>query len=165
MAGGGVRASKTALRYLLGTCVPSSKQNAAKVRISHLEFNDFIRLHYKKYDFIYANDPQKLCKSGDVILIKELPSKLTRLITHEVIEVIYPLGDITDPVTGKKVVASQYREDIDEKDKLFGKKDSAFDYSKAPRRGRLEGVRDFTHKKMYLKYYDDPNDPQPDTVY
>lgn len=27
----------------------------------------------------------------------------------QVIEVIYPLGDITDPVTGKKVVASQYR--------------------------------------------------------
>lgn len=27
----------------------------------------------------------------------------------QVIEVIYPLGDITDPVTGKKVVAGQYR--------------------------------------------------------
>lgn len=56
------------------------------------------------------------------------------------------------------------REDIEEESKLFGKVDSAFDYSKAPRRGRLEGTRDFTHKKMYLKYYEDPNDPQPDTV-
>ncbi|EFN61748.1 28S ribosomal protein S17, mitochondrial [Camponotus floridanus] len=165
MVGGAARASKTALRYLLGTCVPSSKQNAAKVRISQLEFNDHIHMHYKKYDFVYANDPKKLCKTGDVILIKELSNKLTRLISHEVIEVIYPLGDITDPVTGKKIVASQYREDIDEADKLLGKKDSVFDYSKAPKRGRLEGVRDFTHKKMYLKYYDDPHEPQPDTVY
>lgn len=56
------------------------------------------------------------------------------------------------------------REDIEEKSKLLGKRDSAFDYSKAPRRGRLEGTRDFTHKKMYLKYYEDSNDPQPDTV-
>ncbi|XP_029661588.1 28S ribosomal protein S17, mitochondrial [Formica exsecta] len=164
MADRAVRASRTALRYILGTCVPSSKQNAAKVRISQLEFNDYIHMYYKKYDFIYANDPKKLCKTGDVILIKELPNKITRLITHEVIEVVYPLGDITDPVTGKKIVAGQYREDIEEVSELFGKKDSVFDYSKAPKRGRLEGIRDFTHKKMYLKYYDDPNDPQPDTV-
>lgn len=44
MVGGAARASKTALRYLLGTCVPSSKQNAAKVRISQLEFNDHIHM-------------------------------------------------------------------------------------------------------------------------
>ncbi|XP_070165289.1 small ribosomal subunit protein uS17m [Polyergus mexicanus] len=164
MADRAVRASRIALRYILGTCVPSSKQNAAKVRISQLEFNDHIHMYYKKYDFIYANDPKKLCKTGDVILIKELPNKITRLITHEVIEVVYPLGDITDPVTGKRIVACQYREDIEEVNELFGKKDSVFDYSKAPKRGRLEGIRDFTHKKMYLKYYDDPNDPQPDTI-
>lgn len=59
----------------------------------------------------------------------------------------------------------KFREDMDETNKLYGKKDSVFDYSEAPKRGRLEGVRDFTHKKMYLKYYDDPNNPQPDTVY
>ncbi|KAL6427533.1 hypothetical protein ACFW04_008785 [Cataglyphis niger] len=164
MAGGAVRASKTALRYLLGTCVPSSKQNAAKVRISQLEFNDHIHMYYKKYDFIYANDPEKLSKTGDVILIKELPNKITRLITHEVIEVIYPLGDITDPITGKKIIVGQYREDIEEANELYGK-DSGFDYLKAPKRGKVEGIRDFTHKKMYLKYYEDPNDPQPDTIY
>lgn len=27
----------------------------------------------------------------------------------QVIKVVYPLGDITDPVTGKKIVAGQYR--------------------------------------------------------
>lgn len=47
---------------------------------------------------------------------------------------------------------------------LFGKEDSAFDYSKAPPRGKLENIRDFTHKKTYLKYYEDPDDPQPDSV-
>lgn len=47
---------------------------------------------------------------------------------------------------------------------LFGKKETAYDYEKAPKRGRLEDTRDFSHKKMYLKYYDNPKDPQPDTV-
>lgn len=51
---------------------------------------------------------------------------------------------------------------MDEEDELYGKKESRFDYSKAPRRGRLEDIRDFTHKKMYLRYHDDPNNPQPD---
>ncbi|XP_024881623.1 28S ribosomal protein S17, mitochondrial [Temnothorax curvispinosus] len=158
------RASKTVLRYFLGTCVPSSKQNAAKVRVPRLEFDNYIHMYFKENNFVYAHDPEKLCKTGDVILIKTLPEKLTRLITHEVVEVVYPLGDIVDPVTGKEVVASRYREDIEEENMLYGKEDSTFDYSKAPRRGRLEGIRDFTHKKSYLKYYENPDDPQPDTV-
>lgn len=37
---------------------------------------------------------------------------MTRLITHKVIEVVYPLGDITDPLTGKKVVSGKYRSAI-----------------------------------------------------
>ncbi|XP_018396788.1 PREDICTED: 28S ribosomal protein S17, mitochondrial [Cyphomyrmex costatus] len=155
---------KTALRYFLGTCVPSSKQNAAKVRVSRLQFDDYIHMYFKENEFVYANDPKKLCKQGDVILIQTLPQKLTRLITHEVIEVIYPLGDRVDPVTGKKIVGTRYREEIEELTKIYGKRDSTFDYSKAPRRGRLEGTRDFTHKKMYLKYYDNPDDPQPDSI-
>lgn len=35
-----------------------------------------------------------------------------------------------------------------------------FDYDKAPPRGRLEGIRDFTHKPHYIKFYEG----QPDTV-
>lgn len=51
----------------------------------------------------YAHDPEKECKSGDVVLIQELPEKLTTLITHRVLKVVYTLGDITDPITNKKV--------------------------------------------------------------
>ncbi|XP_011875518.1 PREDICTED: 28S ribosomal protein S17, mitochondrial [Vollenhovia emeryi] len=162
MAAKGV--GKAALRLFLGTCVPSSKQNAAKVRVPRLQFDDYLHMYFRENYFVYAHDPNKLCKTGDVILIQTLPEKLTRLITHEVVKVVYPLGDIVDPVTGKEVVATRYREDIDEESKLYGKVDSTFDYSKAPRRGKLEGTRDFTHKKSYLKYYENPDDPQPDTV-
>lgn len=51
----------------------------------------------------YAHDPEELCKTGDVVLIQELPEKLTTFITHKVLNVIYPLGDITDPISNKKV--------------------------------------------------------------
>jgi len=111
-------AGKTALRYFLGTCVPSSKQNAAKVRVPRLQFDDYIHMvsirmfikyhiiiftplrflvkvifppiqqYFRENDFVYAHDPKRLCKTGDVILIKTLPEKLTRLITHEVCVVL-----------------------------------------------------------------------------
>lgn len=55
MVGGAARASKTALRYLLGTCVPSSKQNAAKVRISQLEFNNYIYMVSTCVIYIHIN--------------------------------------------------------------------------------------------------------------
>lgn len=53
----------------------------------------------------YAHDPEQECKTGDVVLIQELLEKLTTHITHKVIKVVYPLGDVTDPITNKKVAA------------------------------------------------------------
>lgn len=104
------------------------------------------------------HDPEKRCKSGDVVLIKEMPEKLTKLITHSIEEVVYPLGDVTDPITGKKCVVGKYREQIEEANKLFGKTPNAFDYSKAPPRGSQEGKKDFSHGPVYIKYQDDDSD-------
>lgn len=62
------------------------------------------------------------------------------------------------------LVFCKIREHIEENNKLYGTKELKFDHSKAPKRGRLEDIQDFTHKKMYLKYYENPEDPQSDTV-
>ncbi|XP_058807364.1 small ribosomal subunit protein uS17m [Phymastichus coffea] len=152
---------KQSLKYLMGKCVPSLKTNAAKIGIPRYEYDENLHMYFKKHDFVYAHDPQKICKTGDMVLIQSLPEKMTRLIQHKVIEVIFPLGDITDPITGKKVVAGQYREKIKEVNEMFGKSEKGFDYDKAPSRGSLEDTRDFTHRPMFQKYHDDPNDPQP----
>lgn len=40
--------------------------------------------YFKKHDFIYATDPEKRSKTGDIVLIQNLPKKLTRVITHKV---------------------------------------------------------------------------------
>ena len=65
--------------------------------------------YFGEFEYYYAHDPEKVCKTGDMVLIQQLPQKLTRLITHKVLEVVYPCGDVTDPITGKKVVVSKYR--------------------------------------------------------
>lgn len=111
--------------------------------------------YFREDEFVFAHDPEKVCKTGDIVLVRELAEKLTTLITHKVEKVVYPLGDIVDPITGKLVVVGKYRDQIEEANRLFGKSDSGFDYNKAPPRGRLEGDRDLTDKETYRKYHDD----------
>ncbi|XP_055918013.1 28S ribosomal protein S17, mitochondrial [Eupeodes corollae] len=143
---------------LLGQCVPCVKKTASKIRVRRMELDTNLNMYFKKDEFYFAHDPQKLCKTGDIVLIQKLPQKLTRLITHKVEEVVYPMGDITDPLTGKKVVVGKYRDQIEEANKLFGKSQKAFDYNKAPPRGRLEGTKDFTDRETYIKYHEDGKD-------
>jgi small subunit ribosomal protein S17 len=77
-------------------------------------------------------------------LIHQLPEKLTRLITHKVLEVVYPCRNITDPITGKKVVVGKYRDEIEEANKLYGESEGRFKYDEAPKRGWQEDRKDFT---------------------
>ncbi|XP_063830401.1 small ribosomal subunit protein uS17m [Ostrinia nubilalis] len=145
---------------LLGQCVPTVKQNAAKIRVKRLELDENLLMYFKKDEFYYCHDPSKVCKTGDIVLIQALPQKLTKLITHEVKEVVYPLGDVTDPVTGKKVAKERYRDDLEIENKIYGEVDTAFDYNKAPPRGWQEGKKDFTAKPTYTKFHVfDENDP------
>lgn len=120
--------------------------------------------YFRKDDFIYAHDPKKICKTGDIVLVEQLPQKMTKLITHKVKKIVYPLGDITDPLTGDKVVAGKFRQHIDEVNKIYGKLPSAFNYDDAPERGWLEDKKDFTHVETYIKYHKFENDDQPHAV-
>ncbi|XP_067630483.1 small ribosomal subunit protein uS17m [Eurosta solidaginis] len=148
----------TRAAILLGQCMPCIKKNATKIGIRRMDFDKNLNMYFDKYEFLFAHDPEKVCKTGDIVLISELPQRLTRLITHKVEKVVYPLGDITDPLTGKKVVVGKYRDDIEEANILYGKSEKSFDYDSAPPRGRLEGTRDFTHGETYIKYHDDGKD-------
>lgn len=120
--------------------------------------------YFSKFEFLYAYDPEKKCKTGDIVLIEQLPEKMTRLITHKVKSVVYPMGDITDPVTGKKVAGDKYRDDIEAINKVYGKLPTAFSYDKAPPRGWQEDKKDFTHVDTYVKYHEYENDNQPHSV-
>lgn len=116
--------------------------------------------YFKDADYVFAHDPTKVCKTGDIVLVRKLPEKLTTLITHKIEKVVYKMGDVVDPITGKSVVASEYREQIEAANELFGKSESGFDYNKAPPRGWQEGKRDFTDKETFRKYHvDGVDDP------
>ncbi|KAL1449475.1 hypothetical protein WDU94_001979 [Cyamophila willieti] len=158
---------------LLGKCLPTVKQNCSRIAVKRYEYDDFLHTYFPKFNIMYAHDPEKMCKTGDIVLIEELSQKLTTLITHKVNKVVYPLGDITDPITGKKVVGVKidlgkvaYRDDLEEEDELYGKNPRRkFKYSEAPPRGWQEDKKDFTHRESYIKYHEFDDDDQPYAVY
>jgi ribosomal protein S17 len=78
------------------------------VEIGNYFASTFVQ-HFPKYETVYAHDPEGSYKPGDVVLAQKLPSRMTKHITHEVQEVVFKFGDVTDPVTGKKVVVGKYR--------------------------------------------------------
>ncbi|XP_050513730.1 28S ribosomal protein S17, mitochondrial [Diabrotica virgifera virgifera] len=143
---------------LLGQCVPCLKQGASKFKVKRLELDTNLNMFFPKHEFVYAHDPEKKCKSGDIVIVELLPERLTRLITHRVKEVLYPYGDITDPVTNKKVVAGKYRDHIEDINKVYGEKKSSFNYKNAPSRGWQEDKKDFTHLETYIKYHESGED-------
>ncbi|CAB0017014.1 unnamed protein product [Nesidiocoris tenuis] len=153
-------AAKKVGSLLLGKCVPYVQANVSKICVTKMELDENLNMYFRKNVDVYAHDPGKKCKSGDVVLIQELPQKLSRLVSHKILEIVYPMGDVTDPLTGKKVVMSEFREDIVEKNRLYEGGENSFDYEKAPPRGRLEGVRDFTDKETYRKFQE-TGKPQP----
>lgn len=141
------------LSSVLARCMPSEVKNAAKFTVKLMEFDTNLNMHFSKNLTVYAHDPNGMCKPGDVVLIEKLPSKMTKYITHQVSQVVYPFGDITDPITGKKVVAGKYRDEIETKSNLYGKNPAGFDYSEAPERGWQKDKRDFTYQETYRKYH------------
>lgn len=104
-------------------------------------------------------------------LIGKLENKLTKYITHQVHHVVYPLGDVTDPVTGKKVVAGKYRyveklfclieaniicfvrDEIEATSQLYGANPERFSYENVPERGWQKEKRDFSYQETYRKYH------------
>ncbi|XP_065344317.1 small ribosomal subunit protein uS17m [Cloeon dipterum] len=154
---------------LLGRCLPffpgKSIPNATRVQIRQLELDENINMYFPKDTTFFAHDPGQVCKPGDIVLISSLPKKLTPLIEHEVLKVVYPFGDITDPITGKKVMNDMYREDIEYISEMYGKNKKGFDYENAPERGWQEDKKDFSHKQSYRRFQVyDKEDKQPYAV-
>jgi len=141
-------------KFLLGRSFPTKIPDASEVFVKRLDWDEWLKMYFPKMVPYIAHDPNKICKSGDFVLIEHLPEKLTRDITHKVLKVVYPCGDVTDPITGKKCVAGEYRDEMEWKDRLWGKNEKAFNYDKAPPRGWQEGKKDWSHKPAFKKWHE-----------
>lgn len=52
------------------------------------------------------------CTVGDIVLLKALPERRTKHVQHELAEIVFKVGAVVDPLTGKKVAGPEYLEPL-----------------------------------------------------
>ena len=147
-----------------------------EVRVPYNVYDSHLQMFFQhEWDFAVSsdNDNKLDIEEGDIVLIEKHAEKFRepismrekahgawwepkieekgvikrKEITHNIIDVIFKLGDVIEPTTGKPVVADRYRDEIEKAAKLYGQSNSDFDYAKAPKRGWQRGKKDFTARK------------------
>ena len=95
-------------------------KQTVRVWAPSMKFDSFLRAHFRENDEYLAHDPEEKCKSGDWVLIKELPEPLTLKVKHEVTRIVYESGNMVCPLTMKKAVGVEFVQDIEQAAQLFG---------------------------------------------
>ncbi len=49
---------------------------------------------------------------GDIVLLKALPEARSKHVKHELSEIVYKVGRVVDPLTGKSVEGSEFLEPL-----------------------------------------------------
>jgi len=153
------------------------QQRVLDIRVPYYVYDEYFKSFFEhEWDFL-AEDTNEICRTGDTILIRRIPDvpdtfestflqhlaerkfweerdkPMPRAVTHQVMEVIYNLGEVVDPLTKKPVIGEKYVDQIQRDIQMYGKSKSDFSYSTAPPRGWQEGKRDFTGRKTYKKWH------------
>ena len=60
--------------------------------------------YYNEQHYIWAIERETTARIGDIILIEQLPEPIKKVppISHEVKDIVYPVGNVIDPVTGRR---------------------------------------------------------------
>lgn len=45
---------------------------------------------------------------GDIVLLKALPEARSKHVKHELSEIVYKVGQVVDPLTGKRVAGTEF---------------------------------------------------------
>ena len=70
--------------------------------------------YYNKRKTYFAHDALQQCIVGDIVLLKALPEKKSKHVNHELAEIVYKVGNVVDPLTGKKVAGRRFLEPLTE---------------------------------------------------
>lgn len=73
----------------------------------------FTKQFYNKRKTYFAHDALQQCTVGDIVLLKALPERRTKHVQHELAEIVFKVGAVVDPLTGKKVAGAQYLEPLE----------------------------------------------------
>lgn len=75
---------------------------------AHLFF--FSQQYFNKRKTYFAHDALQQCTVGDIVLLKALPVPRAKHVKHELAEIVFKVGQVIDPVSGKPCAGTAYLE-------------------------------------------------------
>lgn len=98
------------MNHLLAKVTSTTMPKVAKCEVNKLKLDTYVMKYYPTRRTVFARDEDRKAKIGDVVLLQELPNKVSNKVSHRVHRIIYSLGNVTDPVTGLKCDKNGYWE-------------------------------------------------------
>nr|XP_033777091.1 28S ribosomal protein S17, mitochondrial [Geotrypetes seraphini]XP_033777092.1 28S ribosomal protein S17, mitochondrial [Geotrypetes seraphini] len=105
-------------KWIVGRVIGTKMQKTAKVRVTRLILDRYVLKFYNRRKTYFAHDALEQCRVGDVVLLKALPEKRSKHVKHELAEIVYKLGNVIDPMTGKPCAGSKIRDELTDSDTL-----------------------------------------------
>ncbi|XP_058141995.1 uncharacterized protein [Dasypus novemcinctus] len=97
-------------KWIVGKVIGTAMQRTAKVRVTRLVLDPYLLKYFNKRKTYFAHDALQQCTVGDIVLLKALPVPRTKHVKHELAEIVFKVGRVIDPVTGKPCAGTKYLE-------------------------------------------------------
>ncbi|XP_003416585.1 small ribosomal subunit protein uS17m isoform X6 [Loxodonta africana] len=97
-------------KWVVGRVIGTAMQKTAKVRATRLVLDPYLLKYFNKRKTYFAHDALQQCTVGDIVLLKALPAPRSKHVKHELAEIVFKVGRVIDPVTGKPCAGTTYLE-------------------------------------------------------
>ncbi|EAX07962.1 hypothetical protein G5576_112501 [Homo sapiens] len=97
-------------RWIVGKVIGTKMQKTAKVRVTRLVLDPYLLKYFNKRKTYFAHDALQQCTVGDIVLLRALPVPRAKHVKHELAEIVFKVGKVIDPVTGKPCAGTTYLE-------------------------------------------------------
>ncbi|KAI4897568.1 hypothetical protein NFI96_020847 [Prochilodus magdalenae] len=101
-------------KWVIGRVIGTKMRKTAKVRVTRLVLDPYLLKYYNKRKTYFAHDALQQCTVGDIVLLKALPERRSKHVNHELAEIVFKVGAVVDPLTGKKVAGGSFLEPLTE---------------------------------------------------
>ncbi|KAK7925381.1 hypothetical protein WMY93_007691 [Mugilogobius chulae] len=100
--------------WIIGRVIGTKMIKTAKVRVTRLSLDPYLLKYFNKRKTYFAHDALQQCTEGDIVLLKALPEPRSKHVKHELAEIVYKVGRVVDPLTGKRVAGAEFVEPVKE---------------------------------------------------
>lgn len=101
-------------RWIVGKVIGTKMSKTAKVRVTRMVLDSYLLKYYNKRKTYFAHDAEEKCTVGDIVLLKALPERRSKHVTHELSDIIFKVGRVVDPLTGKLCAGSVFLESLED---------------------------------------------------